>query len=73
MKPPRITKIEIKRIQWEIKDCGPGTYSSWMTYNPGVNLPMGKLMTSIYTDQGVVGSYPISHDISRIANSLIRK
>ena len=37
MKSPRIKKIEIKKIQWQIKDCGPGTYSSWMTYNPGVN------------------------------------
>lgn len=71
MKSPKIKKIEIKRIQWQIKNCGPGTYSSWMTYNPGVNLSMGKHMTSIYTDRGVVGSYPISHDISRIAHDLL--
>ena len=42
-----------------------------MTYNPGVNLPMSKFMTRVYTDQGVVGAYPISHDISGIANDLL--
>ena len=71
MKSPRITKIEIQKIAWEIKDCGPGKHSSWMTYNPGANLPMRKFMTRIYTDQGVVGVYPIGHDISGIAPDLL--
>lgn len=53
MKSPRITRIEIQRIDWEIKDCGPGKHSPWMTYRPGMSLPMRKFMTRIYTDQGV--------------------
>lgn len=71
MKSPKITKIEIKRIEWKIKDCGPGSYSFATTYNPGASLSMGRFMTSIYTDQGIVGSYPVPHDISRIAHGLI--
>ena len=71
MKSPRITKIEIQRIDWEINDCGPGKHSSWMTYRPGMKLPMHKFMTRIYTDQGVVGAYPINHDISGIAEELL--
>ena len=71
MAPLKISKIEIRQIQWKIKDCGPGKHSSWMTYNPGASLQLGSFMTSIYTDQGVVGSYPISNDISAIANSLL--
>lgn len=60
-------------MQWEIKDCGPGTHSSWITYNPGSTLRRGKSMTSVFTDQGVVGTYPIGGDISRIAGQLIGK
>ena len=71
MAPLKITKIEIRRIQWEIKDCGPSKYSTWVTYNPGASLHMGSFMTSIYTDQGVVGSYPIGHDLSSIARALL--
>ena len=73
MAPLKITKIEIRRIQWEIQDCGPGKHSSWVTYNPSARLRMGSFMTSIYTDEGVVGSYPISNDISSIASSLLGK
>ena len=73
MAPLKITKIEIRRIQWEIQDCGPGKHSSWVTYNPSTRLRMGSFMTSIYTDEGVVGSYPISNDISSIASSLLGK
>ena len=57
MKSPKITKIEIKKVAWEIQDCGPGEDSAWLTYNPGVNHPMSLFMKRMFTDADVIGEY----------------
>ena len=73
MKSTKITKIKIYKVESEIKDIGRDKNSQWMTYNPGKNLPQTVYLTNIYTDVGVVGTYPLNVDISGIAPYVIGK
>ena len=74
MKPIKITKIEILQVKWELKDISPSEDTQGRpVYNPGNNLVGGTFLTNIYTDVGVIGTYPLSVDISGIAPYIIGK
>jgi|TARA_B100000315_G_scaffold241125_1_gene261675 hypothetical protein len=75
MKPIKITKIEIHKVEWELNDIGPDENARTITpvYNPGNKLKGGTFVTNIYTDVGVIGTYPLSVDISGIAPYVIGK
>ena len=65
MKPIKITKIEIHKVEWELNDIGPDENARTITpvYNPGNKLKGGTFVTNIYTDVGVIGTYPLSVDM----------
>lgn len=71
LKSPKITKIEVKKIEWEIEDCAPGGSGMVPTYTPGARYGMSLFMTRLYTDAGITGEYPLRIDISGISDYLI--
>ncbi len=73
MKPVRITKIEVSKIEWEIEDCGPDEPRPIPTYMPGTRYPMSLLWTRVETDAGVAGEYPLRTDITSIGDYLLGK
>ncbi len=71
MKPPKITKIEVNKIEWEIEDCGPEGSGMVPTYNPGARTGMSLFMTRMFTDAGVIGEYPLRRDISGVSQYIL--
>ena len=71
MKSPKITAIEVTKIEWEIEDCGPYPKTPIPTYSPGEKYPMSLFMTRMFTDAGVIGEYPLRTDITAMSDYLL--
>ncbi len=70
LKSPKITGIEVKKVEWEIQDCSPGS-GMVPTYNPGTSHGMSLFMTRLFTDAGVIGEYPLHTDITSVSDYLL--
>lgn len=57
MKPPIVTKVEVREFTVELKDIGAEGTINIPMYKPGSTLTTRRNMVRIFTDQDVVGEY----------------
>ena len=57
MKPPIVTRVEIREFTYELEDVGADETINIPMYKPGSTLTMTRPMVRIFTDAGIVGEY----------------
>jgi len=57
MKPPIVTKVEVRQFTVPLKDIGAEGTINIPVYQKGSSLNMGRMMVRIFTDAGITGEY----------------
>ena len=57
MKPPIVTKVEVREFTYELEDIGADETINIPVYRPGSTLTMNRPMVRIFTDAGITGEY----------------
>jgi L-alanine-DL-glutamate epimerase-like enolase superfamily enzyme len=68
---PIITKIEITKMRWMMKDIGTDSTGLIPTYDPGSTYPSGGYALRMYTSVGIIGEFATRSDISDCAEYLL--
>ncbi len=57
MKPPIVTKVEVREFTYELENIGADETINIPVYRPGSTLTMTRPMVRIFTDAGITGEY----------------